>query len=338
MEKILSIIVPCYNSQDYLEKCVKSLVAIKSDVEILLIDDGSKDSTPQMIDQFAKQYPDLIIPIHQKNAGHGGALNTGFDHASGDYIKVVDSDDWVDLTAYHKIVDFLKGLKAKKQTVDLLISNYVYDKVGAKHKKVIHFPHLPKKKFFGWDDVKLYLGQYLMMHSLIYRREVITQRAHLRLPEHVSYDDNLYVFEPLQFVRKMYYLDVDFYHYFIGREDQSVNESVMLKKIDQQLLINKRMIKFYSEHIDSETSLGKYMKFYLEIITAISSIILIRGEQAEYLDKKDELWNYLKIKSPKVYKSLRKRPLGLCMHLPGKVGRKAASGLYGIARLIYGFN
>ena len=338
MKKVLSIIVPCYNSEDYLEKCVNSLVAIRDDVEIILVDDGSKDKTPELIDQFAQKYPEQIIPIHQANAGHGGALNKGFSIASGEYIKVVDSDDWVDYGAYLEIVTFLKHLIQKKQSVDLLISNYVYDKVGAKHKKVVHFPHLPKNKFFGWDDVKLYLGQYLMMHSLIYRREVITNRAHLQLPTHVSYDDNIYVFEPLRHVRKMYYLDVDFYHYFIGREDQSVNESVMLKKIDQQLLINKRMIKFYAEHIDPNTSLGKYMKFYLEIITAVSSIILIRGKKSEYIEKKDELWQYIKIKNPKLYHSLKRRPLGICMNLPTRLGNKIASGFYIVAHLVYGFN
>lgn len=135
----------------------------------------------------------------------------------------------------------------------------------------------------------------------------------------------------------MYYLDVDLYHYFIGREDQSVNEKVMLKRIDQQLYVNKRMIKFYAENIDANSDVGKYMKRYLEIITTISSILLIRGNTKEYLDLKDDLWNYLK-EYGDVYRILRRRLFGIGVNLPGKFGRKLATDVYKVAQRLYGFN
>ncbi len=171
----------------------------------------------------------------------------------------------------------------------------------------------------------------------LYRTSLVTKEAKLKLPKHKFYVDNLYVFEPLPYVKKMYYLDVDLYHYFIGREDQSVNEKVMLKRIDQQLYVNKRMIKFYAENINVNSNVGKYMKRYLEIITTISSILLIRGNTKEYLDLKDDLWDYLK-EYDDVYRILRRRLFGIGVNLPGKFGRKLATDVYKVAQRLYGFN
>ena len=135
--KILSIAVPCYNSQDYMEHCVDSLLKGGEDVEILIIDDGSKDATAEIADNYAKKYPSIVKAIHQENGGHGEAVNTGIRNASGLYFKVVDSDDWVEESAYLQILDKLKELIGGSQVLDMFISNFVYEKQGAKHKKEI---------------------------------------------------------------------------------------------------------------------------------------------------------------------------------------------------------
>ena len=135
--KLLSIAIPCYNSQDYMERCIDSLLPGGEDVEILVVDDGSKDMTPEIADAYEKRYPNIVKAIHQENGGHGEAVNAGIENASGLFFKVVDSDDWVDAQAYEKILDTLREIVGSGQSLDMLISNFVYEKEGAKHKKVM---------------------------------------------------------------------------------------------------------------------------------------------------------------------------------------------------------
>lgn len=338
MKKLLSIIVPAYNSEDYIERCVNSLLVGGDRAQIILVDDGSTDRTPKIMDQYAERFPDQIEVLHEKNSGHGGAINNGLKMAKCDYVKIVDSDDWLDFEGFQEVLNFLEGLAKKNEQLDMIISNYMYDKVNVRHKRVVRFRHLPAQKVFDWDDVDLRMGQYMMVHSIIYRTKILTEDAKIKLPTNVSYDDNIYVFEPLRYVHRMYYLNTTVYHYFIGRNDQSVNEKVMLKKIDQQIMINKMMIKFYGENIDMNTPLGKYMRYYLEIITTISSVILIRGNSSHYNEMKGELWEYLKFYDNELYKKLRRRPLGIGVNFPGKAGRRLISGLYVLANKIYQFN
>lgn len=338
MKKTLSIIVPAYNAEDYLERCVNSLIVGGEQVDIILIDDGSTDSTPEMIDEYAARFPDQIRAIHEKNAGHGGAINNGLQLAKAPYVKVCDSDDWLDFSGLKRLLDFIDKLNEEHKSLDMIITNYVYDKVGAKHKKSVHFSRLPKQRVFDWPEVRMAVGQYMMMHAITYRTDLLVKEARISLPTNVSYDDNIYVFEPLKFVHKMYYLDTNLYHYFIGRDDQSVNENVMLKKIDQQLMINRRMLKYYCQNIVPDTDLGRYMRYYLEIITVISSIILIRGKNEHYINLKNELWQEIKENDLELYYRLRTRPLGIGVNLPGSAGRKVASGFYSLLHKVYGFN
>ena len=135
--KLLSIAIPCYNSQDYMEKCIESLLVGGEEVEILVVDDGSSDRTAEIADAYAAKYPTIVKAIHQENGGHGEAVNAGIRNATGLYFKVVDSDDWVNKEAYIKILETLYELLRGPQTVDLLISNFVYEKQGATRKKVM---------------------------------------------------------------------------------------------------------------------------------------------------------------------------------------------------------
>ena len=128
----------------------------------------------------------------------------------------------------------------------------------------------------------------------------------LELPKHTFYVDNLFVYVPLPYVKNMYYLDVDFYRYYIGREDQSVNESVMIKRIDQQIKVNKIMVDSYDLWKLQDRKLRKYMFNYLEIITVVSTVMLIRSGTEENLEKKRELWNYIKSKGSAVIPSSEK--------------------------------
>ena len=337
--KILTIAIPSYNSMDYMRNCIESLLPGGEDVEILIVDDGSKDETPAIADEYEAKYPGIVRAIHQENGGHGEAVNAGLRNATGFFYKVVDSDDWVDAEAYQKILVFLKEAVKEEEPLDMLLSNYVYEKVGAKHKKVIHYRNvLPQDEIFRWEDIgHFHLDQYILMHSVIYRTDML-QLIQLHLPKHTFYVDNIYVYYPLPHVRKIYYLDVDFYRYFIGRDDQSVNEKVMIKRLDQQIFVTKTMIDMYQLKNIGCKKLRSYMLNYLAIMMTVSSILCIRSKDKENLAKKKELWQYLRRKDFRSFVKIRYGILGQTMNIPGRSGRKISSLAYSVARRLIGFN
>ena len=345
--KLLSIAVPCYNSQDYMENCVKSLLVGGEEVEILIVDDGSKDGTAAIADRLAAEHPTIVRAIHQPNKGHGGAVNTGIENATGLYFKVVDSDDKVKPSAYKVILDTLReysSLIGTEQQLDLLISNFVYNKEGEGRHKVMQYRRaLPSNRLFSWDETHRFKkGQYILMHSVIYRTELLRENG-IVLPEHCFYVDNIYVFAPMPYVKNMYYLDVNFYYYFIGRDDQSVNQEVMISRLDQQAKVNRIMIDYFTDEarkelIRSEKHLYKYMYNYLEIITVITSVMAICSGDPDKLALKDEVWEYMKQKDLALYRRMRSGLFGVAMHLPGKGGRAVVKSVYQIARRIFNFN
>lgn len=285
--KYISFAIPSYNSEDYMSHAIESILPGGEDVEIIVVNDGSKDGTSEIAHEYKNKYPNIVRVVDKDNGGHGDAVNSGLSHATGKYFKVVDSDDWVDEDSLHKILEFLKELEEEDKEIDMLISNYVYEKEGAAHKKCIHYRNvLPQDEVFTWDDVgRFRLDQYILMHSVIYRTSML-KLSQMTLPKHTFYVDNIYVYYPLPYVRKIYYLDVDFYRYFIGREDQSVNEKVMISRIDQQIFVTKTMIDMYHLKNISSKKLRHYMVNYLAIMMTVSSILMIRSKKQENLEKR----------------------------------------------------
>ncbi len=338
--KILSIAIPCYNSSAYMRKCIESLLPGGEDVEILIVNDGSqKDDTASIADEYASKYPTICKAIHKENGGHGDAVCAGLAAATGTYFKVVDSDDWVDGESYAKILDTIKRFIDECAGIDMFISNFVYEKEGAERKKVMNYRHvIEPEKILTWDDVGHFLpGQYIIMHSVIYRTQMLRDCG-LSLPKHTFYVDNIFVYQPLVYVKKLYYIDTNFYRYYIGREDQSVNEQVMISRIDQQIRVTKLMIGYCDPYQVSSKRLSKYMILYIEIMMVICSILAIRSKSDENLAKKKEIWQYLKEQNLRLYIRIRYGILGQGMNLPGRGGRKLSSSVYKIARKFYGFN
>ena len=337
--KYISFAIPCYNSEAYMAQAIESILPGGEDVEILIVNDGSKDRTAEIGKEYEEKYPGIVKLINKENGGHGDAVNAGLSHASGKYFKVVDSDDWVDRISLMKILNVLKNFEEEEQEVDMLIANYVYEKVGMEHKKVIRYDNvLPENQILKWDEIgQFHIGQYILMHSVIYRTDML-KLCQLTLPKHTFYVDNIYVYYPLPHVRTLYYMNVDFYRYFIGREDQSVNEKVMISRIDQQIFVTKTMIDMYELRRIQSKKLRKYMLNYLAIMMTVSSILCIRSKKKENLEKKKELWQYLKQKDYGVFMKIRYGILGQTMNLPGRSGRKVSSMAYVVARRLIGFN
>ena len=336
--KLLSAAVPCYNSANYMEKAIESLLKGGDDMEIIIVNDGSTDDTAKIADQYALKYPDIIKVIHQENGGHGCAVNTGLANATGLYYKVVDSDDWLNEKALFQVLELIKSLLNDGNVVDLLIANYVYEKPSMDKKKVMNYrTALPKDEIFTWNDIKFFKqSQYILMHSAIYRTKLLRDCG-LELPKHTFYVDNIFVYQPLPYVKTMYYLDVNLYRYFIGRDDQSVNEKNMIKRIDQQIRVNKIIIDSHDVFQVKNKKLQAYMIRFITMMMTVSSVYLIKEGSEESLLKKDELWSYLEKKNRKLYKKVSSKLLGRSMNLPGRVGRKIVEVGYTISKRIFGF-
>ena len=197
MDKLITFAVPCYNSAAYMEHCVDTLLQGGDDIEIILVDDGStKDDTPAICDRYAEQYPDIVRAIHQPNGGHGEGVNQGLRNARGIYYKVVDSDDWVDVPSLRKALDKLRQFVRDGKAVDMLICNYVYEHVEDNTQRVMHYRNVfPRNRVFGWEQIGRFRpSQYLLMHSVIYRTQLLRDCG-LELPKHTFYVDNIFVYQ-----------------------------------------------------------------------------------------------------------------------------------------------
>ena len=309
-------------------------------MEIIIVDDGSKkDNTLEIAKEYEEKYPGICKAVHQENGGHGEAVNTGLRNANGLYFKVVDSDDWLDSKVLLEVLERIRNLTLSGESIDMLVANFIYDKVGQENKKVMSYANaFPEDKVFGWAEMKnFHLGQYILMHSVIYRTKMLKDCG-LQLPKHTFYVDNLFVYEPLPHVKKIYYLNQNLYHYYIGREDQSVNETVMISRLDQQYRVNRLMIECCDVLKVQPKKLRKYMILYLEIITTVSSVLAIKSGTEENLQRKKELWAELREKHFPLWWRMRPGFLGQGVNLPGKIGNKLTILAYKLTQKFYGFN
>lgn len=342
--KTLTFTVPCYNSAEYMDKCLDSLIHCSddlSDIQIIIVDDGSTDGlTPEKADQWERAHPETILTVHKPNGGHGSAVNAGLAHAEGCYFKVVDSDDWIDDEALAPILAFLREQSSLQEPCDLVIGNYVYEKVHENISHVMDYTNVfPEGRIFTWDDIRRFrVSQYLLMHSVIYRTGLLLDMG-LKLPEHCFYVDNIFVYEPLPHVHTLRYFNEDMYRYYIGREGQSINEATMLARIDQQLKVTRILI----DSVDlttqvPERKLRRYMESYLSMMMCICTVFLRMENTDENEQKLRGIWGYLKEKQPDIYMKVRSTVLNLGTNLPTKLGRKIGLTGYHIAQKLFGFN
>ncbi|MCI8320042.1 MAG: glycosyltransferase family 2 protein [Dorea sp.] len=347
--KYLTITIPSYNSEQYLERCLDSLILPRGwmeHIEIIVVNDGSTDRTGEIADDYVRRFPDTVRVVHKENGGHGSGVNTGLALATGRYFKVLDSDDWLDEGAYRKLVERIETWCIREREgdgdvcPDLLICNYTYNHLDEGTKKTMRYGNVfPEDRIVTWDDIGSFRpSQYLIMHALIYRTEVLRSSG-LVLPEHTFYVDNIFAYQPLPFVETLYYMNLELYQYYIGREDQSVNEQMLIRRIGQQIKVTKIVAECVdlNEVRQSHPKLAAYMCRNISIMMAISSIhLLLKGDE-EARNWYSMLWEEIKEKSPGLYWRLRFTKLCGLTNLPGKLGKKAAIDGYRLAKRIYKF-
>lgn len=340
-KKTLTFVVPAYNMTEYLERCIMSLIAAKrnDDIEVLIVDDGSSDGTLEMAQKFEARYPGIVRAIHQENKGHGGAVNTGIAAASGMYVKVVDADDWVGPESLEQVMAVLREEADSTEPIDMLVTNYVYDKVGKRNKHVVNFRHAMKAgERLAWNDLGHFgLAEYILMHALTYRTAVVRESG-MQLPEHTFYVDFIYAYQPFPWVKTMKYLDTPFYHYFVGRDGQSVQTDVMIRRVDQLRLVNQCMVRATPERDTVPDGLYRYMIHFLAIESSVASVFMILSRDPENYEKKKDMWDDIKAYSPTIYKDVRKKAMSRALNLRGSIGRFVIRKGYFVAEHVVGFN
>lgn len=326
--KYISFAIPSYNSEKYLHHAVDTILSGGEDVEIIIVNDGSSDNTAVIADAYAAEYPSIVKVIHKQNGGHGSGVNAGLNNASGLFFKVVDSDDWVNEKALKALIDTLKSHVSKGLEADLYITNFIYDHALDGKQFVRKWnKHFPVNRFCSWNDAKTFVGpQVILMHSLLYKTDVLRNSGTV-LPEHTFYVDNIYAYRPLPFAKKLFYLDVNLYHYFIGRDDQSVNIKNMTKRYDQQIRVMRNMLEAYSykDICSFDKQLKKYMLHDLSALMMTTMMFCCSGgEEPERKEAYEAMWNDLKERDPDLYDYLTKKGLpSLSVWMPWKMRGKA---------------
>ena len=329
--KLLTVTVPCYNSAGYMTKCIDSLLVGGERMEIVIIDDGSKDDTAIIADEYAAKYPTIVKVVHQPNGGHGEGINQGLANATGKYFRVVDSDDWLDPDALNTLLAKIE----EDDTVDLFVTNYVYTHDDAKLDNTINYRHeFRNGKATTWNKTRSFrVDTYLTLHSCTYRTEVV-RKSGVVLPKHVFYEDNMFVYAPLPYTDKVCYLDIDLYRYFIGREGQSVQSDVFARRYAQQIYISKTVFKMYDldREIAANKKRGKYMYHDVRMLLSIATAgARLNGSEQAEADIK-QMWDECIEANPKYGKKLRYHSPIAFQSIPGKTGRKIANSLYKITR------
>lgn len=338
--KLITYAIPCYNSAEYMDACIESILACNrpDDIEIIIVDDGStKDNTLEKAQAWESTNPGVIRAIHQENGGHGAAVMTGLENARGLYFKVVDSDDWLDNDANVAMLDKLASFD---EPIDLMLVNYVYEHTADNTQEVMKYTRmLPVEQLFTWDDCGHFgLTKYILMHSVIYRTQMLRDCG-LTLPRHTFYVDNIFVYVPLPECKRIYYMDVDLYRYFIGREDQSVNETVMIGRIDQQLRVTRIMIDSFLLERDVKSSrLRSYMRNYLTMMMVICTVFSMMSDRPDKEQMRADIWKYLREHDHETYVKIRRSVMGVGTHLPGKAGDRVLLSAYHIAQKVFKFN
>lgn len=238
MEKILTISIAAYNMEKYIRRAMDSLIdeRIIEDLEIFVLDDGGRDATLEIAEEYAARYPSSVFPVHKENGGYGTTVNYSVEHAKGKYFKLLDGDDWMDRDGLYALVNQLKTIDC-----DVILTNYF---TGPDEN------HLEKYRIEGLENQKtidireLNLKETVWSPGITYRTAML-QSVGLSLPEHMLYTDSIYVLEPLAFANTLCFYNIEVYCYYIGREGQSISKEVRRRHLSEQWKVIEILCKSY---------------------------------------------------------------------------------------------
>ena len=244
MSKILSFIIPSYNAQQFLDKCIPSFVneEIFDELDVIIVNDGSKDNTAEVAQKYCDMYPNSVRLISQENKGHGGALNTGCAAAVGKYLKVIDADDWVETQNLPEFVNLLKECSSDV----VLTHHYTINISTGEVKKWMSYPK-EFGKAYTFDEIMADWKSFdrsLTFHGITYNTKFYHENA-IKLSEHVFYEDHEFATLPCCYAKSITPFDLFIYDYRIGDVQQSVSDENQLKRISHTEAVLKRFNKEY---------------------------------------------------------------------------------------------
>ncbi len=310
MEKLLSISIAAYNVERYLQHTLESLVSseILDDIEVLIVDDGSKDRTAEIGKKFEARYPNSFRVISKPNGGYGSTINAAVDAARGLYFKTLDGDDWFDTEQFTAFVKALRQMDA-----DMVITPFtmVHEDTGEreliscgrKHQSEnILFDHLPKEIY-----------PYIRMHGIAYRT-VLLKEHQIRIGEHCFYTDIEYIAFPIVFVQTVNFLDYSVYQYRLGLEGQSVSLKGFRKHYKDHLRVTQRMLQFYQERRAAGLSKEKD-QFLFEILAGLVEmqirIFFVLENSPQTKQEFQSFDQFLKEQNPELYASVPGKKIAL---------------------------
>lgn len=301
MEKVLTISVACYNLKHLVDSMILSVINSKhkDDIELLLINDGGKQDSLDILKNWESKYPNTIKVITKENGGPGSTINEGIKQATGKYFKVVDGDDWVDTDNLSDFVEFLQSVDS-----DMIISNYSFFHEAKKMIIKTFSFDLPIKSVNKFDSFSSLIPN--QMHAICYKTSIIKE-AKIRI-DNCFYTDVEYVLLPIKAVKTFAYFDKTIYVYRVGQEEQSVNYKNMIKNRSQHELVLNRLLNEYNQEYSSLSEGQRdYFKKRLVSMTDIELGILLTMPTSSAVKKEIiEFLNRLKKTNFDVYKDLTK--------------------------------
>lgn len=259
MNKILTIVVPTYNVEKYLSRCLDSLLydeKTNKKIEIIVVNDGSKDNSLKIANEYKEKYPDSVLVIDKENGGHGSTINAGLKIATGKYFRVIDSDDWVNIDEFTSYINDLEKLNS-----DIVLTNfsreYIYNstQVISKYPKSIEY-----NKEYNLDnfDFNLLKNEYFYMATSTIKTSILKE-CNLHIDEKTFYVDMEYNIFPFPYYKTMTYLNYDIYRYFIGRPEQSISQGGFVNHRKDHEKVLKKLIDFYT-NLEVDNNRKKYIK------------------------------------------------------------------------------
>lgn len=236
----VSVIVPVYNVEKYLKRCLDSLInQTLSDIDIICINDGSKDSSLQILEQYAQKDSRIVI-YSQENSGLSVARNTGLEHASGEYIGFVDSDDWVDLDFYEKLYN-----SAKNNNADIAVADFIREHPNKKPKRL----KLKEEKIYTTPEDKFMICKVHRegcVWNKIYRTEFI-KSINLKFVPKMYYEGRDFTIRSLYFSKKLVTTPNTYYRYFVNPKS-IVNKRRNYIQDEHYIIVRQQVLQFIKEH------------------------------------------------------------------------------------------
>lgn len=259
--KVLTLVIPVYNTEKYVKRCLDSILIedVLEDIEVITVNDGSKDGSVEILRRYEKMYPNSVVVIDKENGGHGSTVNAGLEKATGKYFRVIDSDDWVNS---HDFVTFVN--KLKNEDADLVVTNYRKELIYSGESEYLEYTDLEDDVLYDFDEIDLGIlkGEYFVMATSTYKTELL-RRAKLKLFEKTFYVDMQYNIIPIPELKTFKFLDLDIYRYFIGRPGQSMDLANFVRNRAQHEKVMKFLVEFYCER---KETLSKNKNEYISLI------------------------------------------------------------------------